>query len=203
MATFEYINKNKVEKKDLAFEFKNDDISVPAVHQVVKALLSSRRQGNACTKNKALVSGGGKKPFKQKGTGRARQGSTRSPLMPGGGTAHGPVTRSFEQKINKKLYLKALKSVLADKYLSNALIVTSKFDFNGKTKEIDAFMKGKKFKSALMACSSQDSLVVRACKNLANAKAVPVGGLSVYDMVKFEQLIIDEESLNALMKRIG
>lgn len=203
MAMFEYLNKNKVEKKDLAFEFKNEDISVPAVHQVVKALLASRRQGNACTKHKALVSGGGKKPFKQKGTGRARQGSTRSPLMPGGGTAHGPVTRSFDQKINKKLYLKALKSVLADKYLANALIVTSKFDFSGKTKEVDAFMKSKNYKSALMVCSAQDSMVVRACKNLANTKAVPVSGLSVYDMVKFEQLIIDEESLNTLMKRIG
>lgn len=203
MAIFQYLNKSKVDKKEIAVDFKSDDISIPAVHQVVKALLASRRQGNACTKSKALVSGGGKKPFKQKGTGRARQGSTRSPLMPGGGTAHGPVTRSFEQKVNKKLYLKALKSVLADKYLSNALTVTSKFDFSGKTKEIETFLKDMKFKSALMVCSSPEGMVIRACKNLANAKAVPVAGLSVYDMVKFEQLVIDEESLNSLIKRIG
>lgn len=203
MATFEYLNKNKIEKKDFGLELKNEDISIPAVHQVVKALLASRRQGNACTKNKAFVSGGGKKPFKQKGTGRARQGSTRSPLMPGGGTAHGPVTRSFEQKINKKLYLKALKSVLADKYLSNALVITNKFDFSGKTKEVDTFLKSNKYKSVLMVCSTAENLIVRACKNLSNAKAVPVNGLSVYDMVKFQQLVIDEESLNALMKRIG
>lgn len=203
MATFEYLNKGKLEKKDLSFDFKNEDISVPAVHQVVKALLASRRQGNACTKNKSLVSGGGKKPFKQKGTGRARQGSSRSPLMPGGGTAHGPVPRSFEQKVNKKLYLKALKSVLADKFLSNALVVAKDFSFSGKTKEVDTFLKDKKIKSTLMVCSSPENLIIRACKNLANAKAVPVGGLSVYDMVKFNHLIIDEESMNVLMKRIG
>jgi large subunit ribosomal protein L4 len=77
-----------------------DKINVPAVHQIVKATLAGRRQGNACTKNRAMVSGGGAKPFKQKGTGRARQGSIRSPLMVGGGTAFGPTPRDFTQKIN-------------------------------------------------------------------------------------------------------
>lgn len=84
-------------------DFSPEQINVPVVHQVVKAILAGRRQGNACTKNKSLVSGGGKKPFKQKGTGRARQGSSRSPLMPGGGTVFGPQPRSFEQKVNKKM----------------------------------------------------------------------------------------------------
>jgi large subunit ribosomal protein L4 len=203
MATFQYLNKDKLEKKDLAFDLKSDDVSVPAVHQVVKALLASRRQGNASTKNKSLVSGGGKKPFKQKGTGRARQGSTRSPLMPGGGTAHGPIPRSFEQKINKKLYLKALKSMLADKFQSNALVIAKELSFSGKTKEISNFLNDKKINSSLIVCSSPDNMVIRACRNLPNVKAVPVGGLSVYDMVKFNHLIIDEESMSALMKRIG
>ena len=123
--------------------------------------------------------------------------------MPGGGTAHGPVPRSFEQKINKKLYVKALKSVLVDKYHSNALFVVKDFSFNGKTKDVNNFLKGQKLDSSLIVCSSPDNLTIRACRNLPNAKAVPVSGLSVYDMVKFTHLIIDEESMNALMKRVG
>ena len=89
-----------------------DSVSVPAVHQIVKATLASRRQGNACTKTKGLVSGGGSKPFKQKGTGRARQGSSRSPLMVGGGTVFGPTPRDFTQKVNKQMMLKAIQSVV-------------------------------------------------------------------------------------------
>ena len=101
--------------KKLEISFSEEAVNVPVVHQVVKATLASRRQGNASTKNRALVSGGGAKPFKQKGTGRARQGSSRSPLMPGGGTAFGPTPRSYEQKLNKKVVLKAIRSILLDK----------------------------------------------------------------------------------------
>jgi large subunit ribosomal protein L4 len=90
-------------------------IKVPVVHQIVKATLAGRRQGTACTKNRALVSGGGAKPFKQKGTGRASQGSNRSPLMVGGGTAFGPTPRDYTQKVNKKMNLVAIQSVIADK----------------------------------------------------------------------------------------
>ena len=79
-----------------------DKISVPVVHQIVKATLAGRRQGNACTKNRSKVRGGGAKPFKQKGTGRARQGSSRSPLMVGGGTAFGPTTRDYTQKVKQE-----------------------------------------------------------------------------------------------------
>ena len=89
------------------------DINVPVVHQVVKATLAGRRQGNACTKTRAEVRGGGAKPFKQKGTGRARQGSTRSSLMVGGGTAFGPKPRSYDHKLNKNVAAKAIQSGLA------------------------------------------------------------------------------------------
>lgn len=83
-------------------DFSVDSINGTVVHQVVKATLAGRRQGTAMTKTKGFVSGGGKKPFKQKGTGNARQGSTRSPLMPGGGTVFGPTPRDYTQKVNKK-----------------------------------------------------------------------------------------------------
>ena len=93
-------------KTSLALD--TDKINETVVHQVVKATLAGRRQGNACTKNRSKVRGGGAKPVKQKGTGRARQGSTRSPLMVGGGTVFGPTTRSYEQKLNKKMVKNAI-----------------------------------------------------------------------------------------------
>ncbi|PJB54118.1 MAG: 50S ribosomal protein L4, partial [Bdellovibrio sp. CG_4_9_14_3_um_filter_39_7] len=113
-----------------------DVINVPVVHQVVKALLASRRQGNACTKTKGFVSGGGMKPYKQKGTGRARQGSSRSPLFVGGGTAFGPQPRSYEQKVNKKVANLAIQSVIADKLQAGKLTVVETVESTGKTKDI-------------------------------------------------------------------
>ena len=109
-----------------------------SVHQVVKATLASRRQGNACTKNRAAVSGGGAKPFKQKGTGRARQGSSRSPLMVGGGTVFGPTPRDYTQKVNKKMMKKAIQSILADKLQAGKLTVVDSLESTGKTKEMFA-----------------------------------------------------------------
>src|SRR5690606_2381728 len=111
-----------------------EDINVPVVHQMVKATLAGRRQGNAKTKTRAFVSGGGKKPFKQKGTGRARQGSTRSPLMVGGAVVFGPQPRDYTQKVNKKMALKAVQSVLADKLQAGKLTVVEKIESDGKTK---------------------------------------------------------------------
>src|SRR5690606_13264736 len=117
-------------------DFSAEAINEAVVHQVVKATLAGRRQGTACTKNKALVSGGGKKPFKQKGTGNARQGSTRSPLMPGGGTVFGPTPRDYSQKVNKKVMLLAISSVLADKFQAGKLHVVDKLEATGKTKDM-------------------------------------------------------------------
>src|ERR1700741_5683793 len=111
MPTLDLINqeKKKVGTIDLRDDVFAVDVNVPLVHQVLKAQLAGRRQGTAKTKTKSEVRGGGRKPFKQKGTGNARQGSTRSPLQPGGGTVFGPQPRSYEQKVNKKVMLNALK----------------------------------------------------------------------------------------------
>lgn len=179
-----------------------EDINTPAVHQVVKAILAGRRQGTACTKNKALVSGGGIKPFKQKGTGRARQGSSRSPLMVGGGTVFGPTPRSFEQKVNKKMMNKAIQSVLADKLQAGKLTVVEKIESDGKTKKMFELLDGKGLLPALVVTSGKDSLALRASKNLEKAKAMSVEGFSVYEAVKFENLIIEKEALEALFKRL-
>ena len=190
------------EKMKIGMALTPELINTPVVHQVVTALLASRRQGNACTKTKAEVRGGGKKPFKQKGTGNARQGSTRSPLMPGGGTVFGPKPRSFEQKVNKKVMLVALRSVLADKYCAGKLIVVDSLKTSGKTKEMYAMLEEKNLLNALVVPTDFSSLAIRAVKNIATAKAMPVDSLSVYEAIKYENLIIEKQALEKLVKNL-
>ncbi len=179
-----------------------ETVNVPVVHQVVKALLAGRRQGTAATKNKALVSGGGKKPFKQKGTGNARQGSKRSPLMPGGGTVFGPQPRSYEQKINKKVMNGAIQSIIADKLQAGKLIVVDKLDSNGKTKDMFKTLNSRKLLPALVVTNEQNDKVGLAVRNLARAKYAPVSGFSVYEAVKFENLVIEKAALETLLNRL-
>jgi large subunit ribosomal protein L4 len=190
------------EKINVDFDFTPDSINVPVVHQVVKATLASRRQGNAHTKSKAEVRGGGKKPFKQKGTGNARQGSTRSPLMPGGGTVFGPKHRSFEQKVNKKVVLNALKSVLVDKQLAGKLVIVDSLASTGKTKDIFNLLASKNLSNALIVTLDSASLVIRATKNLRTAKALGVDNMSVYEAVKYENLIIEKLAFEKLAKKL-
>ena len=179
-----------------------EDINVPVVHQIVKATLASRRQGNAKTKTRAFVSGGGRKPFKQKGTGRARQGSTRSSLMVGGGTAFGPQPRDYTQKINKKMALKAIQSVLADKLQAGKLTVVEKLESDGKTKNMFALLDGKGLLPALVVTNERGSPALRAARNLKRGKALCVDGFSVYEAVKFENLVIEKAALETLLGKL-
>ncbi len=179
-----------------------EKIHVAAVHQVVKATLASRRQGNASTKTKGLVRGGGKKPYKQKGTGRARQGSIRSSLMVGGGTMFGPTPRDFAQKVNKKLVKKAILSVLADKYQAGKLTVVDSIESNGKTKEIYQALSARGLLPALVVVSDKDNKVLRAVRNLQYGKGIPVEGFSVYEAVKYENLIIEKRALETLLQKM-
>ena len=121
-----------------------DDINEAVVHQVVKATLAGRRQGSHCTKTRAKVRGGGAKPFKQKGTGRARQGSSRSAIQVGGGVAFGPKPRDYGQKVNKKMASKAIQSVLADKLQAGQLVVVEKLESTGKTKDLHQILQKKR-----------------------------------------------------------
>lgn len=181
----------------------SEDINVPAVHQMVKATLANRRQGNACTKNRSAVRGGGKKPFKQKGTGRARQGTSRSPLLVGGGVVFGPSPRDFSQKVNKKMANKAVQAVIADKLQAGKLTVVEKLETTGKTKEIYSLLDGKGLFPALIVVDNKDSLVLRAAKNLKYGKCMSVEGFSVYEAVKYENLVIEKGALETLLKRLG
>lgn len=179
-----------------------ESINTPVVHQAVKAALANRRQGNAKTKGRSEVRGGGRKPFKQKGTGRARQGSTRSPLMPGGGNCFGPSPRDFSQSVNKKVALKAIQSVIADKYQAGKLTVVEQLESTGKTKDMYKNLSDKGLLPALVVTAQRDSKTLQAVKNLRQAKGQAVEGFSVYEAVKYENLIIEKAALETLLKRL-
>jgi len=188
---------------NLPADFTAESVNVPVVHQVVKSILASRRQGTASTKVKSEVSGGGKKPFKQKGTGNARQGSTRSPLMPGGGTVFGPKPRDYDQKVNKKAMLGAIKSVLIDKYLAGKLFVVEKVETNGKTSSVYKLLESKSLLSSLIVYSGDNLNLQRATSNLKTSRSLPVESLSVYEVLKYENLIIELAAYEKLLKRLG
>ena len=184
------------------YDLSAETINGTVVHQVVKALLAGRRQGTAMTKTKGFVSGGGKKPFKQKGTGNARQGSTRSPLMPGGGTTFGPQPRDYTQKVNKKMMLNAIASVLADKHQAGKLHIVEKIETTGKTKDMFKALDSRKLLPALVITTDLNEKVSQAVGNLERAKYAPVDGFSVYEAIKFENLIIEKGAFEKLISRL-
>ena len=205
MSDIKILNNKFEEAKTQKFgiDLSIEKINVPSVHQVVKALLANRRQGTHSVKTRTTVSGGGAKPFKQKGTGRARQGSTRSPVMTGGAVAFGPSPRDYAQKINKKLMLKAIHSILADKYNAGKLLIVDKIESNGKTKEMANLLNSKELKSALIITASKDNLALRAVKNIKRSSGMAVEGFSVYESLKYENLILEREAFENLLERIG
>lgn len=180
-------------------------INAPLIHQVVKATLSWRRQGNASTKTKGLVSGGGIKPMRQKGTGRARQGSIRSPLKAGGGTVFGPMPRDHAQKVNKKMMAKAIQGVLADKFQGGKLFVAEGLELTGKTKEAFEFFGGRGLWPVLVVVGEGEGglRVIRALRNLPRAKGLSVWGFSVYEAIKYENLVMEKSALEKLVERVS
>lgn len=174
------------------------------VHQVVNAQLAGRRRGTAKTKTKAEVRGGGKKPFRQKGTGNARQGSSRSPLMPGGGESFGPVVRSYYQSVPHKMAEGALKSVLSDKLKSDRLIILDEFKFSKPStavlaKAVEGVFKMKK---ALLV-GEKDKNTELSARNLARHKFLRTEGVNVYDVANYEWLVMTKKSATALGNRLG
>jgi large subunit ribosomal protein L4 len=181
----------------------------PSLHlmaESVRAQANNARKGLANTKTRGEVSGGGKKPWKQKGTGRARHGSTRSPIWKGGGVSHGPVkTRDFSQKLNKKMVRGALYSVLSKKLSEGELFfVDAMTSPKGKTKEVaislKAFLKAKRtIPSTLLIRDSKNASFSRFARNIANVSLLPADSLNIYDVVNAKRVIIEQNAV-ALIK---
>ncbi len=173
------------------------------LHTVVKAYLANRRQGTHATKTKSFVSGGGKKPFKQKGTGGARQGSTRNPHMPGGGEAHGPQPRDYRQATNKKMRQLALKVALSDKARHGKLFVVDDFGIaKPSTKHVIKVIASLKANKALLADERKDDLLYKSTRNIHGAEALLPAELNAENVLRYESLIVSETALNALKQRL-
>lgn len=168
-----------------------------AVHEVVVAHLAAKRQGTQSTKTRAEVRGGGKKPWRQKGTGRARQGSIRSPQWTHGGIALGPKPRLYIKRVNKKLKALAMKSVLSAKVADKQFDVLDSFDFTEiKTKEaakvLNALNVGK---NTLVVLNEADNTAYRSLRNIEGVKITPVSSLGVYDVVRADTVVILKDAV--------
>ncbi len=174
------------------------------LHQTIVMQLANRRSGTAATKSKGFVSGGGKKPWRQKGTGRARAGSNRSPIWVGGGTIFGPQPRDYGYRMPRKARREALLSALSLKNRDGKIIVVDKFELEeAKTKLMVKTLADLKVESALIVIAQSDDKVERAGRNLAKVKVLRVEGLNVYDLVRYDHLIFTEEALKVLQERLA
>ena len=171
--------------------------NMAGLHQVVTAQLAARRSGSANTKTRAEVRGGGAKPFRQKGTGRARQGSTRAPQFTGGGVAHGPKPRSYRQKVNKKMVRLALHSALSDRAHSERVVVIDAWRFDTpRTKDaISALTNLGLDGKVMMVVAANDDTAVRSFRNLPSVQLVEASELNAYDVLCSDWLVFTSETL--------
>lgn len=194
---------SKVGDIELSAEIFDVEINEALVHQAVVMQLASRRLGTHATKTRGMVRGGGKKPWRQKGTGRARAGSRRSPLWRGGGTIFGPHPRSYAFTMPRKQRRLALKCVLTDKIKNQNLIVLEDLNFDEpKTKKFVEFQKNfgvDKCKALFITREIIDN-VVRSSNNLQNAKAISALQLNVYDILNCEKLFLTKDAVEKIQE---
>lgn len=173
------------------------------VYEAVVNYQANQRRGTAATKTRAEVSGGGRKPWRQKGTGRARAGSTRSPLWRKGGTVFGPQPRDYSYELPKKARRNALRSVLSRKFTDNQILVLREFDIKEpKTKEAAALLKAFNLDSALLVDSHENTNLFLSVRNLPKVKAVDVRTLNVYDVLNYKWLVFSQRALESAMERL-
>lgn len=203
MATYsaKVLNSTGTRQRALPDDIFGVEINVPLMHQVVTAQLAAARSGTASTKTRSEVRGGGKKPWRQKGTGRARHGSTRSPMWVGGGTVFGPKPRDYSVKVPKKMRKAALRSALASKAQAGQIYVL--YDWNSpKTRAAAELLKeaGIDERFLLVLDPDQGSIVIdRAFRNLAGAAFSMLGALSTYDVLVADAVIFTKRAFETLI----
>lgn len=197
------INGKAIRKIDLPDSIYGLEMNEQVLHLAVKAYQANRRQGTHATKTRAFVSGGGKKPFKQKGTGGARQGTTRAPHMPGGAISHGPQPRSYTQKLNRKLRSTALKVALSDKVRHNQLVVVDDFAISTySTKQIAGALKALNVTNALLTDERKDQFLYKSARNIHKIGVICPNELNAEVVLRHESVVISENALTALQQRL-
>jgi large subunit ribosomal protein L4 len=189
------ITGKKVGEYELSENTFGQPVNQYVLHEVVRAHLANCRQGTQSALTRAEVSGGGIKPWRQKGTGRARQGSTRSPQWRHGGVVFAPKPRDYSIRVNKKVKRVAMKSALSGKVLDNELVLVNALTLKeAKTKEMVKVLSAIKAEKALIVLPEPNAAVERAARNIPGVKTTLVGTLSAYEILKYKQLVLTEES---------
>ena len=206
MATVNVLNwkKEKIGQVELSSDVFEVEVKKDVLHTVVRWQLASRRAGTHMTKTKGLVSGGGKKPFKQKGTGNARQGSIRSPLMPGGGTAFGPQPKDYSYTLPRSMKIAGLQTALSYLYAEKKIfVVEGMISKEGKSKELSSRLKKFGVGKALLISKDQDDMFARASKNLKNYRYNTVAGVNVYDLLKYDAVVFTQDAIPSVVAKCG
>lgn len=202
MAKVQVLNLKGEKVKDITLKDSvwNIEINEPVMHDAIVLARASLRQGTASTKTRSEVSGGGRKPYKQKGTGNARQGSTRSPQWPGGGIVFGPKPRKYDKNQNRKERRLALKSALSSKLRDNELVVVENLNLeNNKTKTFNEMLKNVKVNGkALVVFADDNENLFLASRNNNKVAVVAFDEINVLDLVATDYLLIDESSVKKI-----
>ena len=180
------------------------DFNEPLVHQVVTAYLAGARAGTKAQKNRAAVRGGGTKPWRQKGTGRARAGTIRSPIWVGGGRAFAAKPRDYSQKVNKKMYRAALRSVFSELVRQDRLVITDGIEMQApKTRELVGMLKKLGLDSVLIVNEAFDEKVFLSARNLPNVGICDVGSVDPVALMRFEKVLITMPALKLIEERLS
>ena len=175
------------------------EVNTDAMHQVVVALLANKRQGTQSAKTRAEVRGGGIKPWRQKGTGRARQGSIRSPQWIKGGIVFAPKPRDYRVSVPKSMRKVAMKSALTSKVQDGQMVVLETLGFEApKTKNMVEVLKAFEAKKTLIVTGESNEVLYKSARNIADVQIMPVNNINVYDLLKFEKLIITKDAVSKI-----
>lgn len=197
------INKEKVGDVELNDALFGVEVNAHLLHDIVQMQRANRRAGNACTKTRSDVSGSGKKPWKQKGTGRARSGNRRSPLWRGGGTVFGPTPRSYGYKMPRKVRQLGLRMALSSRLSDNLMLVLDNFTMDEiKTKKFLSVMDAFAIDNALIVTPERIDALERSSRNVPGFKVLPAAGLNVYDILLHKHIILLQPSIGQLEARL-
>lgn len=206
MPTVDVFNTNKdvVGQIELREEVFGVEVKPHVLHEVVLYQLAKRRAGTAKTKGRSEIRGGGKKPWRQKGTGRARSGTSRSPIWRGGGTIHGPVPRSYDMRVPKQVRRLALKMALTQKLLDQEMTVLDQFGLESiKTKEFAAILSRFEMRKTLVVIPEQNEVIEKSARNIPNTKVLRSEGLNVYDLLNYHNLILTKDTVERIEEVLG
>ena len=201
MPTVGVFNKegNKVSDMELSESVFAVEVNEYALHQVVVALLANKRQGTQSTKTRSEVRGGGAKPWRQKGTGSARQGSIRAPQWIKGGIVFAPKPRDYRNSVPKSMRKVAMKSALTSKVQENQMIILDTLNFEApKTKNIVEMLKALEANKALIITAESNEVVYKSARNIQGISIIPANNINVYDLLKYEKLIITKDAVSKI-----